>query len=173
MNNNAKTKKKARLNAIDWFLIVAVLLCAAAGVLRMVIGSEGGTLTTGVKMEDYIVSFKIANVRNSSMRYLKDGDKFYLASNNSEFGTIEGSVSVTPALYRIEDAYGKYIQAFAPENGDATRVDVTGTMRVSGYMSDNGFLLDGLTALSINKSVALRSPFLYVTITVTGITKAN
>ena len=46
-------------------------------------------------------------------------------------------------------------------------------MRVSGYMSDNGFLLDGLTALSINKAVALRSPFLYVTITVTGITKAN
>ncbi len=170
--NDTKTKKK-RLNAIDWFLIIAVLLCAAAGVLRMIIGSEGGTLTTGVKMEDYIVSFKISNIRNSSMRYLKDGDKFYLASNNSEFGTIEGSVSVTPALYRIEDAHGKYVQAFAPENGDATRVDVTGTMRVSGYMSDNGFLLDGLTALSINRSVALRSPFLYVTITVTGITKAN
>ena len=167
------SKEKARLNAIDWFLLIAVVLCAVLGVLRFVLNRNGDNISGAVTMEDYIVSFKISNIRNSSLRYLKDGTQYYLAANEKPFGTVEGNVSVTPALYRIENAHGEYVQAFAPENGDATRVDVVGAFRVKGYMSENGFLADGTTSVAVNRAVTLRSPFLYVTVNVTGITKAE
>lgn len=171
-NPNPKTNKK-KLNAIDWFLIIAVVLCLAGSAFRMIVGSEGGTLTAPVTMEDYVVSFKIGNIRNSSTEYLQPETKFYMDSTDQYFGQIQGNVSVTPAQFYLEDAEGNYVEAYAPENGDATRVDVTGTMQVSGYMGEGGFLLDGTTSLAINKTFALRSSHIYVTITITDIVKAS
>ena len=44
-----KTKKK--LNAIDYFILVAVVLCIAGAALRTFIGSEGNSLSGAVTME--------------------------------------------------------------------------------------------------------------------------
>lgn len=174
MNANVNTKKnKKRLNAIDWFLIFAVVLCIAGAVLRTVLGSESGSFSSRVEMEEYIVSFKIQNIRNSSTEYLTEDQVFYIYATDQYFGKIAGSISVTPAQTYFTDAEGNYIVAYAPENGDATRIDVTGAMRVSGYTGDNGFLLDGTTSLAVNQNVALRSSYLYVTITITDIVKAS
>lgn len=166
-------KKRKKLNAVDYFIIAALVCCLVGAALRMILGSDGGSLTAPITMEDYIVSFKISNIRNSSTEYLKADEQFYIDTTKQYFGKITGSVSVTPALYFIEDTEGNYIRAYAPENGDATRVDATGTMLVSGYMSDNGFLLGGTTALAINKTLALRSSYIYVTVTITDIVKAS
>jgi len=171
-NTNNKQKKK-RLNAIDWFLILAVLLCLAGAAFRLAVGSDGGTLSAAVTMEDYVVSFKISNIRNSSTEYLGEGAEFYIEETDQYFGKILGNVSVTPARFFLEDASGNFVEAYAPENGDATRVDVTGTMQVSGYMAEGGFLVGGSSTLAINKTVTLRSSHLYVTITVTDIVKAS
>ena len=63
MNENSNVKKqKKKLNAIDWFLILAVLLCLAGAAFRLMVGSDGGALSTAVTMEDYVVSFKISNI---------------------------------------------------------------------------------------------------------------
>lgn len=173
MNANPTQKTKKKLNAIDWFLIIALVLCLAGAALRIALGSESGSFSTPVVMEDYIVSFKIQNIRNSSVEYLSEAQQFYISSTDQYFGQIEGNVSVTPARFQVTDAEGNYVEAYAPENGDATRVDVVGTMRVSGYMSEHGFLLGGTTALAANKSLSLQSSFIYVTITVTDIAKAS
>jgi len=173
MNANANKTTKKKLNAIDWFLIFAVVLCLAGSALRLALGSESGSFSTPVVMEDYIVSFKIQNIRNSSTEYLGEAEQFFISSTDQYFGQIEGNVSVTPALFQVSDAEGNYVEAYAPENGDATRVDVTGTMRVSGYMGENGFLLGGTTSLAANKSLALQSKYMYVTVTVTDIAKAS
>lgn len=172
MNANAKKQKK-KLNAIDWFLILAVLLCLAGAAFRLAVGRDGGSLSTAVTMEDYVVSFKISNIRNSSSEYLQQGTEFYMDETDQYFGSILGNVSVTPARFFLEDASGNFVEAYAPENGDATRVDVTGTMQVSGYMADGGFLLGGTSTLAINKTVLLRSSHLSVTITITDIVKAS
>ena len=173
MNENSNMKKKKKLNAIDYFIIVAVVLCLAGAAFRIVLGSDGLSLNSPVVMEDYVVSFKIENIRNSSTAYLQPEQQFYIDTTGQYFGKITESISVTPARFTIEDQSGNAVHVFAPENGDATRVDVTGTMTVSGYMSDNGFLLDGTTALAVNKSLAIRSSYLYVTITITDIVKAS
>jgi hypothetical protein len=169
----AKEKKKTKLNAVDYFIIIAVILCIAGVGLRVMIERNGGSLSSPITMEEYIVSFKIENIRNTSTEYLEEGEQFYLDTTKQYFGEIVGSVSVTPALYFIEDINGSYIQAYAPENGDATRVDAAGTMRVSGYMSENGFLLGGTSMLAPNKKLMIRSKNLQVEITVTGIEKIS
>ena len=169
-------KQKRKLNAVDYFIIIALLLCVAGAALRITIDKAGGTLgalTSPIVQEEYVVSFKISNIRNTSTSYLTPGEVFYVDSTGQFFGTLDGNVSVTPALFYVEDINGNYIQTYAPENGDATRVDVTGTMRVSGYMSDTGFLLNGNTPLTANATKALRSKSLYVTLTITDIAKAS
>lgn len=174
MNENTNVKKqKKKLNAIDWFLILAVLLILAGAAFRLAVGSDGSALSGAVGMEDYVVSFKISNIRNSSSEYLQEGDVFYVEETEQVFGTILGNVSITPARFFLEDASGNFVEAYAPENGDATRVDVTGTMQVSGYMAEGGFLLGGTTSLAINKTVLLRSSYLSVVITITDIVKAS
>ncbi len=170
-SNPTKTKKK--LNAIDYFILVAVVLCIAGAALRTFIGSEGNSLGGTITMEEYVVSFKVENIRNSSTEYFAPGEKFYLDTTGQYLGEISDAVSVTPALFVFEDVNGKYTQAYAPENGDATRIDMTGTLRVTGYMSENGFLLDGTTALSPNKHIVMRSSFIRVEITITDIAKVS
>ncbi len=172
--NKRETKKSGdTLNALDYFIIAAIILCLAGAAIRTFIGSEGNSLTSQIVMEDYVISYRISNIRNSSTEYLYDGAEFYQHATQQYFGRLTGDVSVTPAQILMEDVHGNLIQTYAPENGDATRVDVTGTMLVSGYMGENGFLLDGATPLAVNKAVTLRSRELYVTVTVTSITKAS
>lgn len=173
MNTSSKKKNRKKLNALDYFILLAIVLCLAGAALRMAVGSEGNSLHSQVTMEDYVISYRVNNIRNSSTEYMTEDKEFYLHTTGQYFGKINGSISVTPAMYWIEDQYGALLQAYAPENGDATRVDVTGTMLVSGYMGENGFLLGGTTSLAVNKDLALRSRDLYITITITDIAKAS
>ena len=166
-----KTRKK--LNAIDYFILVAVVLCIAGAALRTFIGSEGNSLSGAVTMEKYVISFKVENIRNSSTEYFAPGEKFYIDSTGQYVGEITGPVSVTPAVFLFEDAGGKYVQAYAPENGDATRIDMTGTLAVTGYMSGNGFLVDGTVSVAPGKKITLRSSSIRVEVTVTDIAKVS
>ena len=166
------TNKKKKLNAIDWFIIVALILCIAGAALRTFIGSDNSLAGT-VTMEKYVVSFKVDNIRNSSTEYLAAGQTFYIDTTGQYLGETTGAVTVTPAVYMFEDANGKYVQAYAPENGDATRVDVTGTLLVTGYMSENGFLLDGTVSLAPGKEITVRSNMIQVKITITDIAKVS
>ena len=168
----SQTTRK-RLNAVDWFLIVALVLCLATAAVRLLLGPDSTSLQKSAEEEEYVVSFKINNIRNSSTRYLAEGETFYMFNPVQPFGTILGSISVTPALYYLQDVDGNYLSVYAPENGDATRIDVTGTMRVSGITTDTAFLVGGTTPLTINKTVTIRSPYLYVTITITDIARAS
>lgn len=170
---NTSEKRKIKCNAVDYFIIIAIVLCIAGVGLRIAVGNNGGSLSSPVVMEDYILSFHIADIRNTSTEYLGVGEQFYIESTEQYFGEIADSIAVTPALFYVENSEGHYVQTYAPENGDATRVDVTGTMRVSGYMGENGFLLGGNTNIAANKELTLRNKNLEVKITVTGIEKAS
>ncbi len=165
--------KKLKCNALDYCIIIALVLCLVGAGVRIVLGQNGGNLSSQVAMEEYVLSFKIVNIRNTSSEYLTKGELFYLKSTQQYFGEIADAVSVTPALFYVENVDGQYVPAYAPENGDATRIDVSGTMRVSGYMGSHGFLLGGTTSLAPNKSVQLISKNLSVTIEITDIEKAS
>ena len=170
---NTSEKRKIKCNAVDYFIIIAVVLCLVGVGLRIAIENNGGSLSSPVVMEDYILSFHISDIRNTSTEYLGVGEQFYIESTKQYFGEIADNIAVTPALFYVENGEGHYVQTYAPENGDATRVDVTGTMRVSGYMGEHGFLLGGNTTLAANKEVSLLNKNLKVKITVTGIEKAS
>jgi hypothetical protein len=140
--------------------------------LRTFIGTDNA-LSGAVTMEKHVVFFKVENIRNSSTEYLTPGETFYIDSTGQYLGEITGNATVTPAVYMFEDVNGKYVQAYAPENGDATRVDVMGTLIVDGYMSENGFLLNGTTSLAPGKEITIRSNFIQLKITVTEIVKMS
>ncbi len=167
------TRKHRRLNAIDYFIIIAAVLCIAGAVFRFAVHKAGGSLSSPVVLEDYVVSFKIEDIRNTSTEYIVPGEEFYIESTKQFFGTVKDNVSVTPAQFFIEDENGNYIPTFAPENGDATRVDARGTFLVNGYMSESGFLLGGSFPLAANKQLDLRSKNLSITVIITAIAKAS
>ena len=169
--NPSLNPKKLKLNALDYFLIIAVVLCLVGGGIRVFLGGNGHS--SQVALEEYVISFTISDIRNTSTEYLGAGEAFYLKSTQQYFGEIADTVSVTPALFYVENAAGEYVKAYAPENGDATRVDVAGTMRVTGYMSDHGFLLGGTTPLAANKEVELISKYLSIKLEITDIEKAS
>ena len=56
------TRKK--LNAVDWFLILALVLCLATAAARMLLGPDSTSLKKSAQEENYVVSFKISNIRN-------------------------------------------------------------------------------------------------------------
>ncbi len=169
--NTARERRK--LNAVDYFILIAAILCIAGAVLRIAVGNAGGSLSSPITSEDYVVSFKIENIRNTSTEYLTEGEVFYIESTKQYMGKITGNVTVTPALFYIEDANGNYVQTYAPDNGDASRRDVIGTMLVSGYMGESGFLLGGSTPLAANKELTVRSKNLSIKIIITDIVKAS
>ncbi len=169
--NPSLKSPKLKLNAVDYFIIIAVVLCLVGAGIRVFLGQNGHA--SQAVSEEYVISFTVSDIRNTSTEYLGQGEAFYLKSTQQYFGEIADTVSVTPALYYVENTEGEYVKAYAPENGDATRVDVAGTMRVSGYMSDHGFLLGGTTPLAANKKVELISKYLSVSIEITDIEKAS
>ena len=61
-SNPTNTKKK--LNAIDWFIIVALLLCIVGAALRTFIGTDNA-LSGAVTMEKHVVFFKVENIHVS------------------------------------------------------------------------------------------------------------
>ena len=50
---------------------------------------------------------------------------------------------------------------------------MTGTLAVTGYMCENGFLVDGTISLAPGKNVVLRSGSIRVEVTVTDIAKVS
>ncbi len=164
-------KSRKRISALDVFVIVALVLCVVGAGLRVYM--KRFVDNDKPQPENYVISFEIKNVRTTSSEYFTDGEIFYMIDGGDVFGEITGNVSITPAEMYVTDSEGNYILTYYPDNGDSSRIDVSGTMTVSGYCDDNGvFLLGGDTILTPNRQFDVRSKNITVSLTVTAISKA-
>ena len=173
MNNKENTTQKRRLSALDVFAIVIVLLCAAGVIVRVYVGADGILSDIGKENKEYTVSFEVTGITSAIGTYLTQGETFY-GENGEMIGTIGEGVTVTPAMIFIEDADGKYVQTYSSaDNGDASLVDVRGTLTVEGYETEYGFLANGKTYLSPNFETPMHTKSATVTVKITDITASD
>ena len=168
-----KTKKQ-RLGALDVFIIVAVLVCAVSVGLRMFM-TRNSDLDKNVQLDNYIVSFKVMGIRDSSAKnYLKKGTSFYLDENDAFFGTLREGVTVNDAETYYDMPDGSVVLASNNASGDLYRVDAECSLDVTGKMDANGyFLLGGNKYIGVNKEMLIYSKYLSITVLVTDIAKAQ
>ncbi len=170
-----KSEKTARrLTAIDIFIILAVVAAIVAAGLR--IWADQNTEPTVVERTDdeYIISFVSYGMRSSTAKLLSMGDMFYLSSGVDEFGELQSEVSITPAEVYMELENGEYIKTYAEENGDNTKVDVSGEFRVKGCRNLDGLMyINGTFYIAPNMGVTVFNNFMSLSFTVTGIEKVS
>ncbi|MBR4880941.1 MAG: hypothetical protein IKU19_03345 [Clostridia bacterium] len=170
-------KRKRRLTAIDFFIIFAALAVLVAAGLRFYENktSDLGAGPEDVVLEEYIVSFESKGMKESTANLLEKGELFYLTGGQTEFGVIEEISSITPAKIRVELTNGELkTDVYAEKNGNNTKVDVTGTFRVSGYRDDDNLMLvGGEFYIAPNLPVTVFSNNISLPFTVTGVEKVN
>ncbi len=52
---------------------------------------------TEAQLEDYVLSFRVDSMRQSTMNMIEAGDTFY-TENSKDFGTLQDSLTMTPAV---------------------------------------------------------------------------
>ena len=166
--------KKQHIGALDVFIIVAVLVCAVSVGLRMFM-TRNSDLDKNVQLDNYIVSFKVMGIRDSSAKnYLRQGTNFYLDENDAFFGTLREGVATNDAETYYDMPDGTVVLAPNTATGDQYRVDAECSLDVTGKMDANGyFLLGGNKYIGINKEIMIYSKYLSITVIITDITKAQ
>ncbi|MBO5110776.1 MAG: hypothetical protein J6D21_08665 [Clostridia bacterium] len=157
-------KKKTGFNALDAFIILVVLLCLVGAGLRMFMGENGENVTPN---EKYVVSFLIREAIDTDADALTSGDVFYLDTTNAIFGTLDGEPIVSPKQVNVIDENGQLNIDYSV--GDS--VFIRGRIIVEGYMSEEGFMLNGNTYLAPYKTIDVHTQYLMKTIEITEITK--
>lgn len=169
--NNQKEKTK-RLGALDIFIIFAVLACLVSVGLRF-IAVQDSAVGNNVELENYILSFKVSDIRNSSaVNYMNKDTVFYLRDSGLPLGTLQENKTVSDSekYYYLHD--GEIVRMTNSSTGDLYRVDVEGTFECAGTMSaDGSFLLNGNRYIALNQNLSIYSKYLAISIMVTGITK--
>ncbi len=171
---NGNNTKKRRLGALDVFIIIAVLVCAVSVGLRLFM-TQNSDLDKNVQLDNYIVSFKVMGIRDSSAKnYLKKGTNFYMADTNEFFGTLREGVTIKDAESYYEMPDGTIVLTTNNASGDLYRVDAECSLDVTGKLDANGcFLLGGNKYIGINKELMIYSKYLSITVKITNITKAQ
>ncbi len=160
------TKKK--ITALDVFAVIALLLCLAGLVIRLLTGREGVLPEGAPERGEYAVSFEIA--RHRSGAEFTSGEVFY-TEDDSVLGTLADQISVTPAAIWKEDANGNLVLSYSSSEGDGGLVDIRGTLTVEGYPVDYGFLAGGKTFIAPNYTLTLHTDKMTADVRVTDIAK--
>ena len=170
--NNGTEKKKTGLGVLDAVIIIALCACIAAAVFAFMYKENTVEELAGEEeFEEYVVSFESYAIRRSTAQMLAEGDTF-IFGNDEEFGSLTGALTIVPATVYTHDESGACIKTYAPENGDETKMDVTGTLPVTGTKNDRGvFVLNGTTELAPNKTLTVHTDTVALSISVTDIGK--
>lgn len=171
MDNNSNKK---RIGILDVFIIIIALLVIVSIVVRF-ISTRNSDQSEKSVLDDYIVTFKIMNIKDSSAKnYFESGTNFYLDSDKSYFGTLREGITVNDSVRYVYLHDGRVVKSQNNATGDLYRVDVEGSFSVKGLYDENGkFLVNGNNYISDNMEVKIFSKYLSVVILVTDISKAT
>lgn len=163
MDFSMENKKKAfRFNFLDVIILAAIIAVVAGLFLRgKLAGSMAGSSTT----DEVEIVFYINDVKKETGDAAIIGETIYWQQNAMLIGTISGSES-SPAEIYTEGSNGKMIFSL---NED--RADLRITVRASGSMTDEGFMLNGTQFLAAGKEMILQSRSLEAESMILSITK--
>ena len=158
MANPTETKKSgARFNVFDVIIILALLACIAAIVIRAYFTANIENDFTTAKIE-----FTVKEVSDYTAEALKENTTLYIAAGDDEIGTVD-TVTYSPAELYAEDASGVLVPASHPD-----KKDVRGTATLYGIWTDDGFMINGTVSASVGKTVNVYTQDVACTLTITA-----
>ncbi len=172
MENNAKKStlsksqkkgkiRKARLTALDFFIVIILLVCVLGVVFR---ASVASLLNNGVDTVDITVSFKAEGLTEAEALAVKKGDTFYL--DGELLGNLTSvELENDTKLVEMTDDVGK--TTFVSVN-DPEKYVVKGTLTVTASESDRGYIVGG-KAVSVGKILNISSSSYSFAVTITEI----
>ncbi len=161
-----KAKKLQRYTAADVFLWLLLLLCIVGIGIRIAVGDRN--VFTKEKSGEYLISYVVTDLRSEYSDYFSEGMEYYL-EDGTLFGALTGDAVFTPTREYLEDENGQYVVSYS-SNG---RVDVKGTAKVEGVMTERGFMLKNRMYLAANMSLTIYSTEITAEILITDIPKVS
>lgn len=173
MKNSTNAEKKTGIGALDVVIILALCACVIGAGLAFVFSrATAETVVKEQDFEEYVISFEAYGIRQSTAQMINSGEMYYYDSD--DFGVLNDNITLTPAVVYVENDDGVCVKSYAPENGDYTKVDISGSFTVKGIRNSKGFfLLNGETKLVPNKSFIVQNDTVSFGISVTDIEKVS
>lgn len=150
-----------RLTKTDWLLIITVILCAAAIVVRVfVIGTD----YPGIGNDEMEITFVSEKLRSELTSLVASDDKYTL-KDRAFFGTLSDGYSITSAQ---KNALGEETSA-----GEASRNEylLNGSITAKGLLGENGAYISGCGTIGVGDVLTLETDKYTLKVTITGIVK--
>ncbi|MBS5724829.1 MAG: hypothetical protein KHW59_03485 [Clostridiales bacterium] len=166
MKKKVKSGKLSQFAAADLFLWLLLLLCVVGIGIRIAAGTDG--IFAQGESGEYLISYLVTDVRSEYSDHFSEGMEFYL-EDGTPFGVLSGDAVFTPTREYLENENGEYVASY----NSSGRVDVKGTARASGVMTDRGFMLEDKMYIAVNMPLTIQSSEITVEILITDISKVS
>lgn len=156
-----KRKRSFRFGALDAFVILLAIVCAAGIAVRYVLLSDHGVLAETPERTYAAAQFLISGIEPTSQDSFSEGGKLSVG-DVGESGEIMPGTVITPAEYYAENENGELYIAY--EDDKDGKIDIRCTVVVGGWYTENGvFMLGGKTPLIPGSDVELAGGSVRVT----------
>lgn len=174
MKQKQKSRRFPKFGILDALIILLVIAVVVGIYFRY---SFFDTLSNMRNMKECYVTFKTGNVTVNTTRELSDGDRVYLKSDNSTFGTltvkseeISTVIQEQPATNTVFKDGKAYADIQYPQGVDRALIYGTGVIKSSCLINEDGaFLLNGSKYISVGQTYTVCTEKVTFDITVTQI----
>lgn len=159
----SKKRNGTALNLIDFVVLLLVALCLLGAVIRV---GQTRWFAGDSDLLEHEIYFSITDIAYTSEEALVLGDTITLCDSQAILGTLKSIDSVQPSAFYVKDADGNVLRVNYPES---TRIDVTGRIFSLGKMSENGYLLGGMTYVAPGRAYRVQSEHMDFTLNILDI----
>lgn len=157
-------KKKKRFNVIDFVIVVVVLGCIAGIAARYNIVNR---IVVDSDRDEVEISFLATDMSPMLSYAVNVGETFYSEASG---------ISMGPLIeYDVKDSIITFINDSGEKEtaADPAKKDITGTLRATGIMSADGFMLGGTQYLAAGKTLTIQSLEVQLSVIITEIKHIN
>ncbi len=131
---------KKKINTIDSFIIIYVILTVCSLILGLIFGRLFNTEVTNI----YNLEIRLDSVDNETLSVIASGEKVVFPDLSVE-GTIVGEPTASPAGLTVFDREaGDYVTIENPDKSDVIiNIEITGYYTESGFRTGDNYLLLG------------------------------
>lgn len=161
MSTQTKTKSGPKFNIFDVLIILAVLACIAAIVIKIFFIDD-----VEEDIRSASIAFTVQGVSEETAEaFCIQNRDIYLQKDDTKIGTLT-EASYSPQKLLTEDAGGKLVEVQHP-----TKMQIEGSGSFSGYWGADGFLIGGTHLATVGSTFAVYTKDVACTITIVGITE--
>ena len=175
-----RIKQGPRFKVLDAVIILLIITSALGIYFRY---NLFDTLKNQMRMQEYVISFSVQNIRNSTTNYLNIDDVVYYAEDGTKLGELRGYSEESPTALKVRDPASEYfvdqsgnvVRVLYPESDSmSARVDVEGKIVCQGsYSEASGFLVNGSRYLAPGQTIDIQTETVSLTIVVQDIVLAE